>query len=257
MLADYPDEDIERLVALLAWLEANPASGLYPRQMPVAGLDTKWMEKRRGLVTDLVQAMRGLNAERDFHLLCGLRKVPHRIRLRLLCPALRAGVGGLADIEAPVEEIAKLAIKPRFVVIVENLETGLALPEMEGAIAFMKLGHAVGALASLPWLRELPGMYWGDIDTHGFAILSRARAVMPRLVSILMDEKTLLSHKFLWGEEPLQNSDAAPMHLTADEAEVYQGLREQRWAHNLRLEQERIAWAEVLDAFATANQPRW
>ncbi|HEX7643083.1 MAG TPA: DUF3322 domain-containing protein [Burkholderiaceae bacterium] len=253
VLADYAEEDFDRLFALLAWLEANPDSGLYARQLPVAGLDTKWMERRRGLVVDLMQAIHDRGAERDFHALCGLRKPSHRLRLRVLCPALRASIGGLTDIEAPLEELAGLAINPRFAVVVENLETGMALPDMEGAVAFMKLGHAVGALAGLPWLRELPGVYWGDIDTHGLAILSRARAAMPKLISMMMDEKTLLSHRHLWVEEPVQNSDVLPKLLTAEEAALYQGLREQRWGYNVRLEQERIAWTDAMETIAQVS----
>jgi hypothetical protein len=66
-------------------------------------------------------------------------------------------------------------------VIVENLDTGLALPEMPGTVAVMKLGNAVAALDRLPWLRGTDAIYWGDIDTHGFAILDRARRVLPDL----------------------------------------------------------------------------
>jgi hypothetical protein len=251
VLADYADEDFDRLCALLAWLKANPDSGLYPRQLPVVGLDTKWMEKRRGLVVDLMQLLHGRHAERDFHALCGLRKPPYRLRLRVLCPLLRASVGGLKDIEAPLEELAGFAIKPRFVVIVENLETGLALPDMEGAVVFMRLGNAVGTLAALPWLHRLPGIYWGDIDTHGFAILSRARAAMPELVSVLMDESTLFSHRSLWVEESTQNGDVLPDFLTAEEGALYQGLREQKWGHNIRLEQERIDWTKAMEILFT------
>jgi hypothetical protein len=250
VLADYADEDFDRLFALLAWLEANPDSGLYTRQLPVAGLDTKWMEKRRGLVVDLMQSIYDRCSERDFHLLCGLRKPPHRLRFRVLCPVLRASVGGLRDIEAPLEELAGLAINPKLAVVVENLETGMALPDMEGAVAFIKLGNAVGALAGLPWLHRLPGIYWGDIDTHGFAILSRARAAMPGLISMMMDEGTLLSHRPLWVEEPVQNSDVLPDFLTAEEGTLYQSLREHRWGNNIRMEQERIDWIKAMEIFS-------
>lgn len=251
VLADYADRDFDRLFVLLEWLEANPASGLYTRQLPIAGLDTKWMERRRGVIVDLMQLIRDGCPERDFYLLCGLRKPPHRLRLRVLCPALRASIGGLTDIEAPLEELAGFAISPRFAVIVENLETGMALPDAEGAVAFMRLGNAVGALAGLPWLHRVPGIYWGDIDTHGFAILSRARAAIPGLVSMMMDEETLLSHRSLWGEEPVQNSDALPDFLTAEEGALYQGLREHRWGNNVRMEQERIDWIKAMETFFT------
>lgn len=175
VLADYAIEDFDRLMSLLAWLEVNPKSGLYLRQLPVEGLDTKWLEKRTGLVSTLLRALRVAvpDDESDFHELCGLRKPAHRVRVRLLCPSLRTLVGGLCDIEAPVGELARVPIAPRAVIIAENLETGLALPDVPGAVVVMRLGNAVSALGTLPWLQSADAVYWGDIDTHGFAILGK------------------------------------------------------------------------------------
>jgi hypothetical protein len=44
----------------------------------------------------------------------------------------------------------------------------------------------------------------GDLDTHGLAILSRARLKLPSLESALMDKHTLLCHRDLWVSESLQ-----------------------------------------------------
>lgn len=201
VLADYSKDDFIRLTSLLAWLERNPKSGLYLRQVPVEGLDTKWLEKRTALVAALLRALRNSDGseEADFHELCGLRKPAHRVRIRLLCPSLRSLVGGLGDLEAPVGELASLPLRPKSVVIVENLETGLALPDIPGTVAIMRLGNAVSALGALPWLQGVPAVYWGDIDTHGFAILNRARGPLPQSRSVLMDEETLVAHRALWG----------------------------------------------------------
>ena len=256
ILADYAAADVERLHALLDWLDRNPASGRLLRQLPVEGVDTKWVEQRRGLVTDLVHALRGNAGERDFHALCGLSRPPHRLRVRFLCPALRSAVGGLRDIEAPAQELAALSIDPKSALIVENLETGVALPDIPGCVALMKLGHAVGVLGDLPWLRGIPAVYWGDIDTHGFAILGRARSVLPGLRSVLMDEATLLDHRALWGHEPAQHAQAAGPDLTESERTVVAGLRANTWGHRLRLEQERLPWepavAKVREAVGLA-----
>lgn len=247
VLADYSAEDFERLVALLAWLEANPASNLYLRQLPVEGLDTKWIEKRTGLVATLLRALRETSDDTgDFHATCGLRRPAHRIRIRLLCPGLRARAGGLDDIEASVDELAALPIEPRSVVIVENLETGLALPDLPGTLAIMRLGNAVSALGSLPWLDGLRAVYWGDIDTHGFAILDRARRTLPQIQSVLMDEATLLAHRALWVQEPAQCPNTPLEALMAGERAVYDGLRANAWGQKVRLEQERIAWDTAL-----------
>lgn len=253
VLAGYSSEDFERLVMLLAWLESNPTSGLYLRQLPVEGLDTKWLEKRTGLVADLLRSLREIiDDDGDVHRLFGLRRPAHRMRIRILCPALRRGVGGLTDLEAPVAELAALPIAPKAVVIVENLETGLALPDLPGVVAIMRLGNAVSALGVLSWLPEQDVVYWGDIDTHGFAILDRARKVVPQLRSVLMDEETLLSHRPYWGQEPTQCPDIFLDALTADERSIYKNLRANCWGPGIRLEQERLGWVEAIETLKQA-----
>lgn len=261
VFVDWADEDVERLHALLAWFEANPRSGLYLRQLPVPGIDTKWVESRKAVVRDFLLAAKGglpTEASQDFHEVCGLRRPSAKLRLRILCPKLRASLAGLCDIEAPVEEVARMNLAARSIIIVENLETGLALPDFEGTVAFMRLGHAVSELARIPWLGpdHLGGpteegqwprvIYWGDLDTHGFAILSRARGIFSRLQSILMDEATLSSGKPLWVTELKPNRAEALRHLTPPEMDVYTGLRSNRWGIRLRLEQERLAWPRCL-----------
>ena len=252
MLADYSAEDFERLVSLLDWLEHNPDSNLYLRQLPVPGLDTKWVEQRTTVVEDLFHALCGETDANGFHQLCGLRKPPDRIRMRILCPALRGVVGGLRDIEAPVEELAALAITPTACLIVENLATGIAMPDMDGVVCIMKLGNAVSMLGALPWLKDIRLVYWGDIDTHGFAILNRARQILPQLQSALMDEVTLLEHRSLWGREPKLCPDIDLPFLSSEERQVYQGLRGALWGEQLRLEQERLPWATALAALRNA-----
>lgn len=253
VLADYSPEDFERLVALLAWLDANPASGFYLRQLPVEGLDTKWLEKRTGLVAGLLRSLREAGEDdRDFHAVCGLRKPAHRVRIRLLSPDLRELVGGLCDIEAPVSELATLPIAPRAVVIVENLETGFALPDIPGVAVIMGLGNAVSALSAFRWLYETEMFYWGDIDTHGFAILDRARRAFPRLRSVLMDKETLLEHRPLWVQEASLCADLPFSALTPVERLVYEKLRAGIWGARVRLEQERLDWAASIKALTQA-----
>lgn len=247
VLADYSAEDFECLVTLLAWVTKNPVSGLYLRQLPIEGLDTKWLEKRTGLVAGLLRAIRGTGDEGgDFHALVGLKKPAHRVRMRLLCPTLRSLVGGLGDIEAPVGELGRLPISPAAVVIVENLETGLALPDVANTVLVMKLGNAVGALGALPWLQSADVVYWGDIDSHGFAILDRARKAVPQIRSVLMDEATLLAHRALWVQESALCANGAYEELTTGEKSVYENLRVGTWGSRVRLEQERLEWGAAL-----------
>jgi hypothetical protein len=292
VLADYSDLDFERLRDLLAWLAEHPASGLYPRQVPLAGMDSKWLEPRKQVVADMVAASLGgtaggyadsdanSNADsnagdevgvaergeaggladvgavaeagaaagaaavvtRDFYRLCGLKRAPALVRMRVLDPALRAVLGGVGDLSAPVEMLAAIGWQPATVLIVENLQTGLALEDLPGAVAFMALGYAVDVLAALPWVGPARCVYWGDVDTHGYAILHLARSRFPQLVSALMDEATLRRFSPLWTQEKTQHGAEDFSTLTAEERNVYTALRQNMWGQALRLEQERISW---------------
>lgn len=252
VLADYDDEDFTRLVSMVCWLHANPSSGKFTRQVPVSGLDTKWLERRKSLVMDFLRLVRGLAEAGDFHTFCGLQRAPHRMRIRVLCSELRRHVGGLRDVEAPLEELATLPFVPKSALIVENLETGVALPDMPGTVAVMKLGHGVSMLSALPWLQRCHSVYWGDLDTHGLAILDRARQVLPALRSVLMDEETLMASRPLWGYEPTQHPDADLSHLTTTERSVFEGLKRNTWGTNVRLEQERLPWKFAIEAVQNA-----
>jgi len=243
ILADYSDVDYWRLVDMVAWIEKNPASNLYPRQLPVSGLDSKWLEKRKGLLADLVDAARGeSSSEGDFFQRCGLKAPPQLIRLRILDDSLRQRVGGLSDISAPWEQLAELDLPVSNVFIVENLQTGLAFDDLPGSVVIMQLGYGVDVLGRLPWAARAHCIYWGDLDTHGFAILNRARGQLPELKSVLMDEATLRSHQDLWVEEKDQHAAETLPLLTDLELAVYQAIKRNVWGQNVRLEQERIAW---------------
>ncbi|KAI5913628.1 MAG: hypothetical protein JSR64_07375 [Nitrospira sp.] len=243
VLADYSDADYQRLTEMLDWIASHPNSNLYPRQLPVSGLDSKWLDGRKGLLTDLVAAIQeDSSSDLDFYQRCGLKAPPLLVRMRVLDQSLRVHVGGVGDITAPVDDLAGISWPVSHVFIVENLQTGLAMSDMPGAVVFMRLGYNVDVLARLPWLARARCIYWGDLDTHGFAILHRARSYIPELQSVLMDEETLLRHKALWVDEAAQHSAAELTLLTKDEQELYRDLKQQRWGQNVRLEQERIDW---------------
>ena len=73
------------------------------------------------------------------------------------------------------------------VYVIENETTYLAFPAVERAVALFGGGYAVSVLEQLHWLDDREIVYWGDIDTHGFAILDRLRRRFPRTHSLLMD----------------------------------------------------------------------
>jgi hypothetical protein len=280
-LATYSDRDFSRLLDLLDWLAANPRSGLYLRQLPVPGIDTKWVDKhRRRIVADLLKRIRAVvraedplegpevDAELDepaeddekdegagdFYEVCGLRKPSPRVRMLVLCPMLRMATGGLRDIEAPVEELAALNLSPKAVVVVENKDTGLCLPDIPGVVAVIKLGNAVSLAQRLMWLAQLPVLYWGDVDTHGYSILTHARRSLGNVRSVLMDEPTVLGHLDRLVDEPKQSRRVDPELLHPTELKVYERLIGGDWGPSVRLEQERLTWPTALQQVLLALQ---
>jgi hypothetical protein len=147
----------------------------------------------------------------------------------------------------------RAAASPR-VFVTENEVNGLAFPELRDAVVIFGLGDGVDRLAAVPWLVERRLFYWGDIDTHGFAILDRLRAHLPHAASLLMDRETLLAHRPLWVEEA-DRHEGTLTRLTTPERALYDDLRADRLGERVRLEQARVAFGRVADVLA-ALTPR-
>jgi hypothetical protein len=247
-------EDWASLLNAVAWFRAHPRSGSYARQIDVAGVHTKLLEGHRRLLAellDLVLPAEAIDADavgaQAFERRYGLRSKPALLRFRVLDPGLR--IQGMADLSTPVAEFAALELPVRRVFVTENEINGLAFPAAQHSIVLFGLGYGLERLGAIPWLRDKAVFYWGDLDTHGFAILDKLRGLLPHARSFLMDRATLLGHRALWGEE-LEPHDKPLVRLTADEASVYDDLRFDRLGKRVRLEQERIGMGHVAQTVA-------
>lgn len=226
--------DLERSIDVLHWLETHDATGLWARQLPVRGVDTKWVGAHRRLVNRLRGALGGVEDLKP------LLEPPAYRRVRFLDPALRPA--GITDLALPDRELVRLPVAPERVLVLENLQTLLALPELRGTVAVHGSGYDPGDLARVPWFRTGRLQYWGDLDSHGFSILHRFRAAGVEATSVLMDAATLEAHLDLCGTEDEPARGELPL-LTSPEREALQLLRE---SGNLRLEQERVGWEYAL-----------
>lgn len=241
-LADFDCFDFEILQQVVQWFLENRCSNLYPRQLPVAGAHTKWLEGKQRVVCALVGCATGLADYNDMYELLGLRRPTLLWRMRILDSSIRQHLGWLEDISAPLVDFQRLPIVPHNIVIVENLQTFLAFEDLKDTIVLLGMGFRVKELAEIEWLRSARCLYWGDLDTSGLAILNMVRGVLPKIKSILMDEATLLANKSLWVEEKKQHSALTLPNLSPVEDAVYRGLQEHKWGTNVRLEQERLPW---------------
>jgi hypothetical protein len=102
----------------------------------------------------------------------------------------------------------------------------------------------VQVLESLGWLAGLDLVYWGDLDTHGFAILNRLRQCSPHARSMLMNGATLLAHRAQWVTEPYPTTASLDL-LTPAEQELYRALGTNVFGSAVRLEQERVSFTAL------------
>ena len=135
------------------------------------------------------------------------------------------------------------------VFITENEVNFLAFPSVPGSMVLFGAGYGFEVLAGAQWLQQRSVYYWGDIDTHGFAILDQLRCQLPQVQSFLMDRATLMAHTLHWGEEPKPLLRDLP-RLTDAERALFDELRDNRLRARVRLEQERIGFGWVLQALA-------
>lgn len=241
-IAKLPDEDYKRFTAVIDWLSANPNSGLYLRQLPIPGVDTKWIERHAGPIGRLLSVRTG-RAGVFLHI-AGLKGDSSCRRVRLLDEALRSRVAGIGDLTVPLSDLAKLDLPIRIAVVVENLQTMLAFEDIPGTVVIMGGGFSVTELAAIPWLARIPLLYWGDIDTSGFEILNALRKHHSHAESLLMDEITFRRYEELCTADPSPTQRVLDA-LTPTELQLYGLLRGIPDGARNRLEQERIPWHEA------------
>ncbi|WP_175558673.1 Wadjet anti-phage system protein JetD domain-containing protein [Arthrobacter sp. ok362] len=268
-------DDVLPAARAALWLRDNPAPGIYVRQLRLPGVHTKFVERHRQVIDQLLAAVApgsdmdeveadaeaaveaaepdvvalddgaGRTAAARFARRHGFLHPPELVRFRVLDPYVEV-LGGAGDITVTANAFSTLQLPVHTVVATENQVNFLALPERPGTLALYGAGYGFSSLRDAAWLRNCEVLYWGDIDTHGFRILDQLRAVHPHVESVLMDEETLLAHRDAWGSEPAP-SRAVLTRLTAEEAALYKALGNDTYGPTVRLEQELIRWGWALE----------
>ena len=251
-----------RLLALVTWLQTHPRPGIYLRQVDLGGVDSKFIEANRGVLSELWDLALPLDAidpsvsgANQFCRRYGFKDKPLRIRFRLLDPLIALLPGACEqDISVTQSAFERLDVSVSRVFITENEVNFLAFPPVPHSMVIFGAGYGFEVLAGARWLHQRSIYYWGDIDTHGFAILDQLRAQLPHVQSLLMDRATLLAHTSQWGDEPQPLLRDLP-RLTVEERALFDELRDNRLRVGVRLEQERIGFCWLQQALAELPAP--
>lgn len=248
--ADWSDLDVDLLCRAGAWFAANDATGLTPRQVPIAGMHAKWLNTSQHLVAAL--------AGRDT---LGLVTThPARVHVTYLDPGYLAAGGRMHDCFTAGDRAAP-PYPVRAVVICENKDTALAFPALAGGVVVEGAGRAVNATADLAWVRaaELVA-YWGDMDADGLEILSGLRETGLPVVSLLMDVaayqawSTFGTYHDPRGARLTGRPPRKVAGLTGGELELYTWLCDPAFEGPRRVEQERIPLEVAVAALTAAAE---
>ncbi|WP_413751877.1 DUF2220 family protein [Streptomyces sp. R-74717] len=244
------ETDWPRLQATIRWITDYRGAAVYLRELDVPGVDTKFIERHRAILTTLLEhclAEDRIDAEAvrtDFAARFRFLRKPAYLRFRLLGGEPLAG---FSELTVRADEFTAPPPGITTVYVIENETTYLAFPDQPHSIVIQGGGYAVTQLSALPWLHDVRLVYWGDLDTHGFAILDRLRRAFPHTQSILMNRSTLLEHRGQWVKEDTPTHQPLST-LTPDEADAYDSLVDGEFGHNVRLEQERVRFHLLEDA---------
>lgn len=252
-------DEWSRLLDILVWIQDHPRPGVYLRQVDTPRVHSKFIEAHRGVLAELLDIVLppeaiepSASGVSQFAKRYGFLDKPLRIRFRILDPAcaLTSSVLHEQDITLDAKSFIRLDPKVSRVFITENEINFLAFPKLTGSLVVFGGGYGFDVLAQTTWLSRCSVHYWGDIDTHGFAILDQLRAHVGHAESFLMDRATLLAFEAQWGEEEKQTRRDL-LRLNSAECSLYNDLRDNRLRMNLRLEQERIGFGWVESALSS------
>ncbi len=244
------------LITTCNFFVTNPQPNLYIRELPLE-LHTKFIEENKAIIRSLLDFLieEHINKEesqfeRRFNLKCD----EPLIRLRILDEEIaKKYFSGLTDLSIPQTEFNTLNISCKRIFILENktnfsnIFNFLTLPDMKNSIAIFGRGFGLGLLKDAQWLNDKRIIYWGDIDTQGFQILSQLRSYFPHTESLMMDFETFNQFKefAVTGTEPNINQLT---NLTIEENHIFKHLFNLKEKN--RLEQEKINHSFVVRKIA-------
>lgn len=238
---EWPD-----LLKVCTYFVSHPRPELYIRELPIE-VHTKFIEQHARVLQSLLYfLLPEIDVRREGKTFCSrfyLKESEPLVRFRLLESTISHNhFAEINDLSIPISQFRRLTPHCDTIFIVENQMNCLTFPSVPNAMAIWGKGFQVELLKDCLWLKERPITYWGDMDVHGFQILSQVRSYFPQTKSLMMDFRTFEAFNSM----AVANQVSVPPvlhYLTPEEEMLFQHLKK----HSLRLEQEKISQAYTLE----------
>ncbi len=231
-LIELTEANWQYLLITCRYFLKTPLPGVHARELPIP-VPTKYIERNRSLLGRLLPMVvgdqfnpEGLTLE-ERH---GLKESISLIEVRLLDTYSEFP---LRHFSIRAEELSNIQSQFDKILILENRRNFLAVESHSRTLAILGGGYGVGLLrqASIPESCRI--YYWGDIDPHGYRILSNLRLFIPRVQSLLMDEDLGL---WDYAQEGARVGETHLPGLTKEEGVLFQKVERE----GISIEQEKI-----------------
>ena len=242
-ISKYPNKVLDNhnvwddILVVCKYFKTTPKPQLYIRELPIQ-VHTKFIERNKGIIKELLDIIisEQVNTEATrFEPHFNLKYDEPIVRFRVLDKTISEKFfSGTNDISLPISQFKSIGISVHTVYIVENKMNMLTFPLKSDSIVLWGHGFGEDILKNVEWLRSKRIFYWGDLDAHGFLILSELRKHFPQVESFLMDRETF--DAFFENDKGVETNVVGDLYLTSKERELFEYLK----AFNFRLEQEKI-----------------
>lgn len=230
----------ENLLRVCLYFQNHPKPHLYIRELPINNVDTKFIEKNKGILNELLSAILSDDAinqeENDFEKRFGLRYAEQSVTIRALDQNLQVKHGiSTSEMSILISDLERRNLQGYRFIITENLTNFRTLPDLSNSFALWGKGFSLAILKDVEWLNDCQIIYWGDLDAQGFQILSQLRSYFYQTISVMMDRETF--DTFQEFAVPGTMCKVANLsYLTPEEHDLFVDLSKQ----TIRLEQEKI-----------------
>lgn len=242
LVFNKPEHEVIKAAELALLLTAGAAQGSPLRALSLAGIDSKFFDRNRTLITRLLDIrFNGLAGEQGLETFLGAQ---HDNDHWLLVADLDGSLLPFTQQRVRDTELMHTPLAASHVLIIENERCLHQLPTLHGTIAILGAGLNLRWL-SAEWLSGKTLAYWGDIDSWGLSMLAQARQHQPGLTPLLMNRAIFDSYQHSKAvTEPLPATPEPPPQLSREEAQLYRHLLS---LEKGRLEQEFIDKQQVMD----------
>ncbi len=235
-----PEAEILQAVQVALQLQPGIAQGKPLRALSIAGTDSKFFERHRRLLIRLLDLrFAGEVGEQGLERFLGaVSEKDHW----LLLAALQPGLLPFQQMRVRASELMQAPLPAQRILVVENEQCLHQLPPLADCIVILGAGLNLNWLQA-EWLADRHLAYWGDLDSWGLAMLSKARTFLPHIQPLMMERTVFEQFEKCAVVEPVPYQGEELQALTKQELVLFDHLQQ---CEKGRLEQEFLSteWVE-------------